>query len=278
MSCGVAARGRLVVLLLALACSAALGGANRSVPRLGGAQSATPEAYSEKIAGSLVTFDMVPVPAGVVTIDGKTVSVPAFYIGRREATWDMYDVFALGLDTPKPSERRRCDRASITALWRARLRVGPCRLSGDQRDARRGRDLLRMAVGENRKAVSSTDRGGVVARREPRDWWRTHAGAQGYASPGIVATPRVVRTRSAARRPDAFGLFDLFGNAAEWVTTADDARVLRGGSFRDAPDAIGPAARAVQDDTWNERDPQLPGSRWWLSDAPFAGFRIVREM
>ena len=23
---------------------------------------------------------------------------------------------------------------------------------------------------------------------------------------------------------------------------------------------------------------QLPGSRWWLSDAPFAGFRIVREM
>jgi hypothetical protein len=53
--------------------------------------------------------------------------------------------------------------------------------------------------------------------------------------------------------------------------------VLRGGSYRDAADAVGPASRAVQDESWNIRDPQLPKSRWWLSDAPFAGFRIVRE-
>jgi hypothetical protein len=37
------------------------------------------------------------------------------------------------------------------------------------------------------------------------------------------------------------------------------------------------APRAVQDDSWNERDPQLPKSRWWLSDGPFVGFRLVRE-
>jgi formylglycine-generating enzyme required for sulfatase activity len=78
-----------------------------------------------------------------------------------------------------------------------------------------------------------------------------------------------------ARKPDALGLFDLFGNAAEWVTTSDGTRVTRGGSFRDA--VVGPASRAVQDDSWNERDPQLPKSRWWLSDGPFAGFRVVRN-
>ena len=79
------------------------------------------------------------------------------------------------------------------------------------------------------------------------------------------------------RKPDALGLLDLFGNAAEWVTTSDGARVTRGGSFKDPANAVGPSARAVQADAWNERDPQLPKSRWWLSDAPFAGFRIVRN-
>jgi formylglycine-generating enzyme required for sulfatase activity len=75
------------------------------------------------------------------------------------------------------------------------------------------------------------------------------------------------------RAPDALGLFDLFGNVAEWVTTDDDARVVRGGSHRDA--AVGPGARAIQDERWNETDPQLPKSRWWLSDGPFVGFRLV---
>ena len=42
-----------------------------------------------------------------------------------------------------------------------------------------------------------------------------------------------------------------------------------------SPAAIGPTSRAVQNAAWNETDPQLPKSRWWLSDAPFAGFRLA---
>jgi formylglycine-generating enzyme required for sulfatase activity len=79
------------------------------------------------------------------------------------------------------------------------------------------------------------------------------------------------------KKADALGLFDLFGNAAEWVATSDGTLVARGGSFRDPPSTIGPTARAVQDESWNERDPQLPKSRWWLSDAPFVGFRLVTD-
>ena len=82
----------------------------------------------------------------------------------------------------------------------------------------------------------------------------------------------------ATKAPDGLGLFDLFGNAAEWVVTRDGQLATRGGSFRDGPEGIGPAARAVQDEYWNERDPQLPKSRWWLSDGPFVGFRLVREI
>jgi hypothetical protein len=80
----------------------------------------------------------------------------------------------------------------------------------------------------------------------------------------------------AKRAPDALGLFDLFGNAGEWVTAPGDALVIRGGTFRSGPDTIGPTARAVQDETWNDRDPQLPKSVWWLSDGPFVGFRVVQ--
>jgi hypothetical protein len=81
-----------------------------------------------------------------------------------------------------------------------------------------------------------------------------------------------------AKAADGLDLGDLFGNAAEWVTTSDGQLVTRGGSFRDAAEAMGPAARAPQVEAWNERDPQLPKSRWWLSDAPFVSFRVVREM
>ena len=51
--------------------------------------------------------------------------------------------------------------------------------------------------------------------------------------------------------------------------------MTRGGSFRDPLERTGPAARAEQDSSWNERDPQLPKSNWWLSDGPFVGFRVV---
>jgi hypothetical protein len=29
---------------------------------------------------------------------------------------------------------------------------------------------------------------------------------------------------------------------------------------------------------WNKRDPQIPKSRWWLTDGMFVGFRIVRPI
>ena len=85
-------------------------------------------------------------------------------------------------------------------------------------------------------------------------------------------TPHPVGTKAAG----ALGIHDLLGNVLEWVTGADGP-LTRGGSFRDGADGVQPDSRARQDPSWNSTDPQIPKSRWWLSDAPFVGFRIVRE-
>jgi hypothetical protein len=39
-----------------------------------------------------------------------------------------------------------------------------------------------------------------------------------------------------------------------------------------------PAARLSWQPAWNKRDPQIPKSRWWLTDGHFVGFRVVRPV
>jgi formylglycine-generating enzyme required for sulfatase activity len=246
-------------------------------------QSSTPERYHEKIEGTLVSFEMRLVPGGDVVVPSKDgdqrATVAPFYIGVTEVTWDLYDVFALGLDRGKATGQADAvarpsnpygapdygwghagfpaisvTRAAAEAFcaWLS-LKTGKAYRVPTEAQWTRAAELAaggRAAVPPDRRAALAWHRGNASAR--------THA----------VAT----------REPDALGLFDLFGNAAEWVAPADGTLVTRGGSFRDDEGTIGPAARAVQEPSWNETDPQLPKSKWWLSDAPFVGFRVVSDV
>jgi formylglycine-generating enzyme required for sulfatase activity len=234
------------------------------------------QAYRETIANTVVTFDLVLVPGGTITVGGKSMDVKPFYIGKTEITWDQYDVFALGLDQPKagsgadaiarPSQPYSAPdygwghagypaisiarpAAEAFAAWLSKKTGKTYRLPTETQWLM----AAAMAVGKDPLTPQRID---------AMSWNAGNASARTHAS--------------ATKAADALGLFDLFGNAAEWVS-AGDAYVTRGGSFRDAADKMGPNARAVQDDSWNERDPQLPKSRWWLSDAPFVGFRVVRN-
>jgi formylglycine-generating enzyme required for sulfatase activity len=228
-----------------------------------------PPLYRESIDGTLVTFELVLVDGG---------PTPPFYIGRTEVTWDLYDVFALGLD-------RRADRSGVDATARPSQPYG----APDQGWGHAGYP----AIGVTRAAADafcqwlSKKTGRTYRLPTEAEWSHVAALASGRAPFTRANADRLAWHRGnaderthpvATKAPDAIGLFDLFGNAAEWVTPTDGDAAVRGGSYRDPPAAIGPAARSVQDPSWNERDPQLPKSRWWLSDGPFVGFRVVREI
>ena len=55
-------------------------------------------------------------------------------------------------------------------------------------------------------------------------------------------------------------------------------RAVKGGSWQDDAGGCRSAARRGSSKDWKMQDPQIPQSIWWLTDAQFLGFRVVRPL
>lgn len=226
------------------------------------------EVHTDSIPGSLVTFEMVEVPRGN--------NVPSFLIGRTEVTWDMYDAYWLhqssggaGTEADAVARPTQPYGAPDYGWGHAGFPV----ISVTRHAAEAFCEWLSLATGKRYRLPTEAEWERVAALATGGMEQQAAVDSIAWHSGNSNGQTRAVGSLA----PDALGLHDLFGNAAEWIAVPGDSNVTRGGSFVTNLEDLGTGTRERQQRSWNERDPQLPKSRWWLSDAPFAGFRLVRD-
>ncbi|MFN3649776.1 MAG: formylglycine-generating enzyme family protein [Armatimonadota bacterium] len=231
---------------------------------------------------STVKLPMVAVPGGTVKVGDKSVTVKPFYMAKTETPWEAYDVFiASGPASPA------YDQTEFPAD--AIARPSKSYILPDLGWGHNSYPVINVsflsvtmycrwlseATGKKYRLPTEAEWELACRAGESETWKPDRATADKIAwwggNSGKVTHP--VGKKAANK----LGLHDMVGNPGEWATDLEGKAVLCGGTFRDGLAGLSPDMRRRWEPRWQETDPQFPKSRWWLADAPFAGFRVVCE-
>ncbi|MFZ4574876.1 MAG: formylglycine-generating enzyme family protein [Phycisphaerales bacterium] len=242
------------------------------------------ERVSEALEGTTLSIEMAAVPGGVLKkadeFDAsKTVEVEIkpLWFASTELTWDVYDVFAFGLDQPE-TEGGSAD---------ATTRPSKPYLPADRGFGHAGYPAISITFNAAKEFCKwLSEKTGRKYRLATRDEWEYACLAGAEQGPEAAALGEFAWSKGnspestrpvAKKKANAWGLHDMLGNVGEWVVNADGKGRLAGGSYLTPAEELKAGLMEKQNAEWNKRDPQMPKSKWWLSDGPFAGFRIVCE-
>lgn len=227
------------------------------------------QAYEQQVAGTTVAYKMAPVPG-----DGK--DIKPFYLSATEVTWDLYDLYTYEV-TP---EEKGSPKGADAVTGPSKPYLPPDRgfghanyavLSTAHNAAQRFCEWLSQKTGHKYRLPTEAEWTHAcelnAVGAPPVDEFAWHAGNAEEKTHEV-----------GSKKPGALGLYDMWGNAAEWVVAADGKPTAMGGSFKDDAETLGCTARQQQARSWQVSDPQLPKSKWWLSDCSWVSFRVVREI
>jgi formylglycine-generating enzyme required for sulfatase activity len=274
------------------------------------------KAYQQTIPGTTVQFEMVAVKGGSFLMGSnnkanaeadempqKKITLSPFWMGSFEVSRDAFDVFYEDESTSQNSAVDAITRPSpqyIDLSWGMGKQGGYPVNSLSQYAALMYCRWLYQKTGifyrlpteaeweYACRANSSTAYyyGDNASELDKYAWYKKNSGDKFQ--------------KSGQKMPNAFGLYDMIGNVSEWtlnhydekafekikdtisvIPAANKAKypkVIKGGSYADEATALRSANRIPSEPVWNRRDPQIPRSKWWLTDAPFVGFRIIRPL
>jgi formylglycine-generating enzyme required for sulfatase activity len=254
----------------------------KPAPQTGGAKSGALQPFVLTLPGSVVKINMIPVPAGSVTIGGKKVVVKPFWIAETETTWEAHDVF---MGSGPPSQPYDQTKFAPDAIARPSRSYIPPDLGWGHHGFPAINISFLNADMFCRWLAKAT---GKKYRLPTEAEWQyaCRAGAPETAKPTAEQIDKVAwyadnsggRTHPVGKKlPNAWKLYDMDGNAGEWAIDMAGKPVLCGGTWNDKLEQETPTERKYQTPAWQATDPQLPKSRWWLADGNFVGFRIVCE-
>lgn len=274
--------------------------------------------YTEKIPLTEITFDMVEIPSGsfmmgsLDTEPNRTgdegprhqVVLDGFYVGKYEVTWDLFELFY-------KKNQELFVKLDNETLVKVDAISGPSPPYEDPSYGM-GKDGYPAISMSTYSALVfckwlSAVTGKFYRLPTEAEWeYAARAGSQeAYsfgASEDLLGKYAVYSNNSndtyvkvGSKLPNAWGLFDMHGNVAEWtmdeykanayadheeknpwvVPTVIHPRVFRGGSWIDSADRLRSAARGESGMDLQRRDPQIPKSFWWFSDNDFIGLRLV---
>lgn len=248
------------------------------------------EPYTETISGTVLTIDMAPIPPGTITMTDPadptktlTKEIGALYFSTVEISWDHYNAFLFGLDKPEGA-------VGTTAADAVTKPTKPY-VSADRGFGTTGYPVISVSYrgAENFAAWLAAKTGKKYRLPTEAEWeYACRAGANTkYPSGDDTASLDAVAWFAdnaeakthllGTKEHNAWGLHDMLGNAGEWAKGLDNKWVIKGGSFVADANAMRPEARLVNTGALNASDPNIPKSKWWLTEGGFVGFRVVCE-
>ena len=242
------------------------------------------------------------------------VTLEPFWMGKCEVTWDEFEAWSFQLDQQrrklKGNQTTPADQIADAVAWPTKPYTD---MSFDMGKGNRPAICMTQYGAQMYCKWLSAKTGRYYRLPTEAEWeYACRAGSTTAYSFGddpeklkdygwFASNANDKYQRVGTKKPNAWGLHDMHGNVCEWVLdqyvpdhyktlgakpvnsplavpTKEYPRCVRGGSWQDDAEALRSAARRGSNKDWKMQDPQIPQSIWFLTDAQFLGFRVVRPL